>query len=338
MTTTTRRRVRAAALALAATTALSGCAQVQEWTDGTAAGPVPSSTSTSSPSTTTSTAGPGASQSPTATASPGDEPSESPTASPGDEPSESPTATRTPSDDPTPTGTPSPSATPTPSPSATPSAEPTPSSSPTPTPEPTETTPPVLRYGDSGPEVRALQHRLVELGYWLGHRDSSFGPLTQQAVFALQKTAGLERDGIVGPRTRAALEEGVRPDPRIDGNGVEIDLDRQILIVVRRGNPYIVLNTSTGNGEEYTSSAGNPAIATTPTGSFEVFRQVDGQDDSALGELWRPKYFYRGWAVHGSPSVPPYPASHGCARLTDDAIDMIWRRDLMPIGSDVLVH
>ena len=55
----------------------------------------------------------------------------------------------------------------------------------------------------------ATQQRLTELGYWLGKPDGHFGALTQQAVFALQKAAGLSRDGSVGPKTAKALADGI---------------------------------------------------------------------------------------------------------------------------------
>ncbi len=44
-----------------------------------------------------------------------------------------------------------------------------------------------------------------------------------------------------------------------------------------------------------------------------------------------------GIAVHGYGSVPAYPASHGCARVSLPAMDMIWRERLMPSGATVLV-
>ncbi|GAA4411933.1 hypothetical protein GCM10023168_33260 [Fodinibacter luteus] len=243
--------------------------------------------------------------------------------------------------DPTRSATPFPSATAPRSPSPSPSPASPPSAAPSsPTPSTSASRPPrtTLVRGDRGPEVLELQRRLTGLGYWLGTPDGSFGSLTQQAVWALQKAAGIRRDGVVGPRTRAALAEGVRPRPTLSGDGVEIDLERQLLLVVRGGSVRTVLNTSTGNREEYTTTSGTRAIAVTPRGSFTVYRAVDGPVTNSLGQLWRPRFFHRGYAVHGSPNIPPWPASHGCARLSNAAMNMIWATDLMPVGSRVLVR
>ena len=55
--------------------------------------------------------------------------------------------------------------------------------------------------------------------------------------------------------------------------------------------------------------------------------------------MYRPKYFHHdGIALHGYHAIPPHPASHGCARMTFEAIDFIWANDLMPMGSVVLVY
>ncbi len=65
----------------------------------------------------------------------------------------------------------------------------------------------------------------------------------------------------------------------------------------------------------------------------------DGVDVGDLGALYRPRYFHGdGIAVHGYHSVPPYPASHGCVRVTEAAMDWIWATDVMPMGSAVWVH
>lgn len=196
----------------------------------------------------------------------------------------------------------------------------------------------LLRLGSKGPAVLDLQRRLSTLGYWLGPTDGQFGNLTQQAVFALQKASSLVRDGVVGIQTLTVLSRNIRPHPRSTaGNAVEIDLRRNLLMFVRGGKLATTLNTSTGGGYAYTSG-GVTSIATTPRGVFAVFRQVNGMDISPLGELWRPKYFTGGFAVHGSASVPPYPVSHGCVRVSNAAMDWIWATNRMPIGTKVWVY
>jgi lipoprotein-anchoring transpeptidase ErfK/SrfK len=65
---------------------------------------------------------------------------------------------------------------------------------------------------------------------------------------------------------------------------------------------------------------------------------VDAWDKSPLGQLYRPRYFNGGVAVHGYPSVPAYPASHGCVRVSLAAMDMIWRDDLLPRRTPVWVY
>ena len=60
---------------------------------------------------------------------------------------------------------------------------------------------PSLRVGSHGSQVLALQQKLTSLGYWLGGDDGAFGDLTRQGVVAIQKVAGLSRDGICGPLT-----------------------------------------------------------------------------------------------------------------------------------------
>ncbi len=65
----------------------------------------------------------------------------------------------------------------------------------------------------------------------------------------------------------------------------------------------------------------------------------NGWRTSDLGQLWRPKYFTStGIAVHGATSVPAYPASHGCARVSVPAMNYIWDANLMPKGIAVWVY
>lgn len=196
-----------------------------------------------------------------------------------------------------------------------------------------------LELGEAGPEVQLLQQRLSDRGFWLGTPDGRYGQLTRQAVMAFQKAHGLGRDGVAGPATLAALDTAGPVAPRDPtGNHLEIDLARQILIVVEGGATKWVLNTSTGNGEAYASPGGGTAVAATPTGSFTIYREIDGLREAPLGTLYRPKYFNGGIAVHGSGSIPAYPASHGCARLTNAAMDLLWASGLAHVGTPVLVY
>jgi lipoprotein-anchoring transpeptidase ErfK/SrfK len=196
---------------------------------------------------------------------------------------------------------------------------------------PTTTTvppPPAWGQGTSGPEVAALQARLQQLGYWLDDEEGSFGSSTAHAVTAFQKRAGLDRDGVAGPVTLDALTTATRPEGQsTEGRVVEIDLDTQTLLLVEDGVVQWVFDTSTG------ARAG-----TTPRGHWAVYRAVDGYDHSPLGVLYRPKYFYEGVAVHGYPSVPPYPASHGCVRVLNAAMDYLWSTDVLARGTPVWVY
>ena len=82
--------------------------------------------------------------------------------------------------------------------------------------EPAEETPsqetcmvelPELMVGDEGEAVRAAQLLLKGRGFpvgWMG-ADGDFGAKTEAAVRRFQRSRGLERDGIVGPLTWAAL-------------------------------------------------------------------------------------------------------------------------------------
>lgn len=197
-----------------------------------------------------------------------------------------------------------------------------------------------LAYGTSGERVSALQERLQDLGYFITSVDGSFGSETQQAVFALQKAGGLYRDGVVGARTEGAAEDGVVPRARTSsGKAIEIDIDRQLVLAVEDGRVVRIINASSGNGETY-EARGNRYTAYTPRGSFAVYRQVNGMHSSTLelGDMWRPLFFTGGIALHGSASVPAFPASHGCVRVSNSAMD--WVRDSWgaTTGTPVVVY
>lgn len=202
----------------------------------------------------------------------------------------------------------------------------------------TPAVPSVLRPGDSGDAVLGVQRRLGELGYWCGTPDGHYGGLTTSAVTALQKVAGLTRDGLCGSATNRALEAGTRPRAGThSGHVIEIHRDTQVLLVVDSGRVGTILATCTGSEVPYVSEGRTWSARTTP-GSYHVYYRKEGWDHGPLGDLYRPMFFNGGIAVHGSTSVPPHPASHGCCRLTIPAMDMILARGLITMGTAVVVY
>lgn len=183
-----------------------------------------------------------------------------------------------------------------------------------------------LQMGMRGPAVRDLQQRLVNLHYWLGAMDGIYGPLTAQAVMAFQKVNGLTPDASAGPQTFAALANPVAPRPQSrSGLVIEVPKQTQVVLQVRNGAVVSIFNSSTGKSS-----------TPTPSGHFEVYRQINGWRQSPLGMLYRPKYFTGGYALHGSTSVPSYPASHGCVRVSTRAMDHLWTS--VPIGTPVWIY
>lgn len=194
---------------------------------------------------------------------------------------------------------------------------------PPPSPSPTTTTvPPLppggLAVGDSGPAVTALQEMLVARHYDPGPVDGAFDQRTAFAVMAFEKVAGMSPTGAVGPLVWRALAVARDPAPLVPDGGarrVEIDLARQLLLLYRGGHLRLVSHVSTGSGERF-CAPGGCGVAVTPVGAHRFSWRVDGWRKSRLGRLYNPVYFTSdGVAIHGFPSVPTSPASHGCTRI-----------------------
>ena len=237
------------------------------------------------------------------------------------------------------------------------SAAPTTTAASTTTAPPTTTTtiptvdaaaPPIEAVGTrDGDDTVRVQERLLELGFWLETANGDYGTTTRQAVMAFQKYHGLETDGVLGPETAEFLSRSLpMPTARADaGTLVEVDKGRQLLFFVVDGSVRWVLNTSTGTEVPYEEPDQNTpgeiqrGDSVTRNGLHAVYRErAEGWWEGDLGEIYRPKYFDGGLAVHGSYSVPDYPASHGCVRVSVQAMDWIWETGIMPPDTPVWVH
>ena len=208
--------------------------------------------------------------------------------------------------------------------------------------------PPVVGVGTrDGAETARAQQRLLELGFWLGAADGDYGLTTKQAVMAFQKYYGLTTDGVLGDDTAAVMTSITeRPHGRADaGTLVEIDKGLQLLMFVVDGKTEWILNTSSGSEIPYEEPDKNTpgefqrGDSVTRNGLHDVYRErPEGWWEGDLGEIYRPKYFTGGIAVHGSNHVPDYPASHGCVRVSVPAMDWIWETGIMPLKTPVWVH
>jgi lipoprotein-anchoring transpeptidase ErfK/SrfK len=197
--------------------------------------------------------------------------------------------------------------------------------------------------GASGAKVTAVQEKLVALHYYVTNFDGKYGDQLYHAVMAFQKVNGLSRTGRVTNQTLTALETATDPAALIATGGadrIEVDLEKQFLALYKDGSIYRLLSISSGSGKNFCvfdpeTKKTECDEAVTPGGSFRVRSRWVGWRESKLGLLYNPLYFNGGIAIHGAPSVPATPASHGCVRIP--MISAQWFPDQVGDGTPVYV-
>jgi peptidoglycan hydrolase-like protein with peptidoglycan-binding domain len=162
---------------------------------------------------------------------------------------------------------------------------------------------PSARPGARGPVVRTLQAQLARLGYVVGQR-GLYDARTARAVLAFRKVTGMNRTTIATSDVFRRLARGggvFRAKFPTHGKHVEADLSRQVIALIRGSEVERI----------YPVSSGKPS---TPTirGHFKVYLKSPGTNAKGM---YMSSYFIRGYAIHGYPSVPVFPASHGCLRV-----------------------
>lgn len=184
-------------------------------------------------------------------------------------------------------------------------------------------------------EVLEAERRLSELGYWTGPVDGRFDPATRSALIAFQKWEGRELTGRLTVAELEAMRGAVTPAPR-DGNyaHVEVDVDRQVLLIVDDKERVRVLPVSTGTDKPFVYD-GQTSIAYTPRGRFVIYEKGVGWEDNLPG-MYYANYISGGIAIHGSHNVPAQPASHGCIRIPLFAAREVSR--ILKLGTIVLVY
>jgi hypothetical protein len=185
-------------------------------------------------------------------------------------------------------------------------------------------------------EVKAAERRLSEVGYWIGPVDGVFDEATRSALIAFQKWEGRPITGKLTREEFEAMRSAFTPSPRDAGyEHVEVDVDRQVLLLVAEDGAVRVLPVSTGNDKQFMDQ-GQMSVAYTPRGRFVVYDKTYGWENGDLGSVYYANYISGGVAIHGYLRVPTTPASHGCIRIPMFAAREVSR--LLPVGTIVLVY
>jgi hypothetical protein len=183
-------------------------------------------------------------------------------------------------------------------------------------------------------EMKEAEARLSEMGYGTGRVN---GVVNNAAIIAFQKWEGRKVTGRLGRDDLDAIMNAAAPQPKDSGyRHVEVDLDRQVLLFIDDGGIVkTVLPVSTGSNRHYHEKSMS-GLAYTPKGRFRIYAKMSGWRKSPLGLLYYPNYFSDGLAIHGNPSVPSKPESHGCIRVPMSAAVEMSR--LLPVGTIVLIY
>ncbi len=93
--------------------------------------------------------------------------------------------------------------------------------------------------GSRGQEVRQIQRKLQNLGFYSGSIDGVYGTATQKAVRNFQKSCGISADGIAGPKTLLYLGLGSGSSTSTNGySSNDIYLLAKVIAAEARGESY----------------------------------------------------------------------------------------------------
>lgn len=95
------------------------------------------------------------------------------------------------------------------------------------------------KLGSKGDEVRRIQKKLKELGFYSGAVDGIYGSATKKAVTAFQKNCGITADGIAGPKTLKFL--GLEASSASSGKYSQSDIEllAKLIAAEARGETYV---------------------------------------------------------------------------------------------------
>ncbi len=159
-----------------------------------------------------------------------------------------------------------------------------------------------LHAGQCGRVVKGFKKALGKMGYASGD-GRCFDGRTGREVLAYRKVNGMAPTERAG---KGLVEDvfGGRGGYRVRypkaGEHAEVSIDKQVLVLAKGDRPFAIYPVSTGKSS-------TPTI----TGHYTFYRREPGTNSHGM---YYSFYWHGGYAIHGYPEVPDYPASHGCVR------------------------
>ena len=143
------------------------------------------------------------------------------------------------------------------------------------------------KMGSRGSEVKNIQTRLKNWGYYKGAVDGIYGTATKNAVISFQKKNGLTPDGIAGPATLAKI--GLPTGGSSNGNSGAGSGDYQLLARIisaeARGEPYsgqVAVGAVVLNRVEHPSFPSTISSVIYQSGAFSCL--YDGQFEKPIAD------------------------------------------------------
>ena len=180
---------------------------------------------------------------------------------------------------------------------------------------------PNLGPGAKSSKVKIFTRLLRHEGYFTP-RSHVYGSAVGRAVLAYRKVNGMARTENATPGIFHTLAKGKGAfHPKYPGRGfhVEVDISRQVMVIVNDGKAQYTIPASTG-------APATPTIL----GRYHVYNKTPGYNSEGM---YYSSYWHNGYAIHGFDPVPTYNASHGCVRIPIP--DAIFVYDRLPIGTEV---
>lgn len=172
---------------------------------------------------------------------------------------------------------------------------------------------------------RCAEQTLQRQGYVIRNADGQTDRMSVFAIYAFEKVAGRSANGSFGNSEWQAMLRNPRVKvqrPDLPKDHVEINIGKQLILLIENGRVRNHIHTSTGK-------------SSTPTvrGTFTVYEKRNYRQ---ANRMYRSIFFYGGYAIHGYPEIPTYPASAGCARTYDGNQDFLYPR--VDYGERVYVY